>query len=288
MIFIPLILIILFPIILFLISLVFITNTTTYRNIALNRTPALLFHSINNKKENGVSHISTSVFEQLLDELNKRDIKTITVSESAKKKYDNSVVLVFDDGFEDFYKEAFPLLKRYNHKATIYPVAKSVNEKFSWDIYSNRSHLSAEQLVEISEHNIEIGSHSLSHPDLIRISDTELIKELKESKIILEKIIGKKINSLSFPFGSWNEHIWKEAKKLGYKSASAYRKHKHSFPDVINVIGIYSFDNIGTLLEKCNQCKIKKTTLIRTILMPHFAKGTALWNYRKNYSLFSR
>lgn len=272
----------------FLVSLFFINNSTINNFYNSNKVPALLFHSINNKKENGVSHISTHTFEKFLIELNKRELNTITVSESVKKSETNDILLIFDDGFEDFYKDAFPLLKKYNHKATIYPVAKSINENFSWDIYSNRNHLSSEQLIEISEYGIEIGSHTLSHPDLTRISNTELTEELKESKKLLTQIIGKEINSLSFPFGSWNENIWKNAKKLGYKSASAYRRHNHKFTNVINVMGVYSFDNIDTLLEKCNQKKIRKTTLIRTLLMPHFAKGTALWNYRKNYSLLSR
>lgn len=155
-----------------------------YYNRKKQQIPALLFHSVNNKKENGLSHISSEKFEAFLIELEKREVKCITVPEFLNSSVNtkDKVALVFDDGFEDFYNIAFPILKRYKQKATVYPVAKSINENFSWDLYSHRNHLTKEQLLEISEYGIEIGDHTLTHPDLTRIPQNDLVKELQESK----------------------------------------------------------------------------------------------------------
>lgn len=274
------------PILVYLLFSVIITRPYSKKN----ELPALLFHSVNNKNENSLSHISSKTFELYLIELKKRQIKCTTVTEATNTsaKDASRVILVFDDGFEDFYNEAFPLLKKYEQKATVYPVAKSINENFSWDLYSERNHLTKEQLQEISQYGIEIGSHTLTHPDLTRIPLIDLEKELVESKKIIEDTICKPISSLSFPFGSWNDNIWKLALKAGYTSASAYRGHKHLNKNIINVTGVYSFDTMQSMLEKSGLEKIKKTTFIKALLMPHFAKGTALWKFRKNYSLFPR
>lgn len=249
---------------------------------------ALLFHSVNSNNENGLSHISVEKFESFLIELNDSDITSCTISELESYKNSKAIALVFDDGFEDFYHNALPLLKKHGHNATVYPVAKSIDHNFSWDLYSNRPQLSSEQIKELADNDIEIGSHTYSHPDLTRLSDQNLEMELTKSKVTLEKIIGKKIKSISFPFGSWNERVWDLAKEAGYSSASAYRKHNKAQNGIIPVQGVYSFDTVETMLQKCGVNKLSKMTSVKSFLMPHFAKGTALWNFRKDYNLLPK
>lgn len=252
-------------------------------------TPALLFHSVNRSKENGLSHIDPNLFENLLQELSNHNIETVTITEAfSDNRTGNKVALIFDDGFEDFYQEAFPLLKRYKCTATLFPVTQSIGNDYSWDLYSHRPNLTSEQIKEISDYGIEIGSHTHSHPDLTRINDNELKNELSKSKETLEKITQKAVTSLSFPFGSWNRRVWRTAKTSGYLTASAYRGLKHSENDILNVIGVYSFDSITTLRQKCGLESLERSTYITSAIMPHFAKGTALWNFRKGYSLFSK
>ena len=192
--------------------------------------------------------------------------------------------MIFDDGFKDFYTNAFPILKKYNFKATIYPVTDTLlGENIEWDIYSKTEHLSANNIKEISEYGIEIGSHTATHPDLTKLSFNKINKELSDSKKCIEDIIKKPINSISFPFGSWNLDIWNAAKKSGYKNAAAYRNHsKAKFP-IVPTIGAYSFDTLDTLLQKSGLTKLGILTSIKSSLIPHFAKGSALWNYRKDY-----
>lgn len=276
--------IILFPFFTGLISYIIVKPT-----LPITRMPALLFHSVNRSGENGLSHIHPDLFEKLLSQLSQNNIETTTLSDAfSDNRINNKIVLIFDDGFEDFYTEAFPLLKKFKCTATLFPVTKSIYCNFSWDLYSKRNNLSSKQIKEISEYGIEIGSHTHSHPDLTRIDDNNLKEELSQSKKILEEITDRKIIALSFPFGSWNKRVWRTAKTSGYTIASAYRGFKHNEKSVMNVIGIYSFDTLETIMQKSGVKKLTKAVYLKAKLMPHFARGTALWSFRKDYSLLSR
>ena len=80
-----------------------------------------------------------------------------------------------------------------------------------------------EQLINLSKNElIEIGSHTLTHAKLTTLNNSEIYNELKNSKEIIEKKIGKKVNFLAYPYGSQNEvndNIIQIAKQVGYEMA---------------------------------------------------------------------
>ncbi len=80
-----------------------------------------------------------------------------------------------------------------------------------------------------------IGSHSESHTLLSRLSYKEQFKELNNSKIFLEKIINKSIDTFCYPFGrkiSYNDNTLKILKKLKYKLAYSVEERDISFKDI--------------------------------------------------------
>lgn len=81
--------------------------------------------------------------------------------------------------------------------------------------------LSWEQVLSMSNNNITIGSHTKSHVILTQISACEAEKELKESKHVIEKKIGKSVDFLSYPNGNHNESIIRIAKEAGYLASFA-------------------------------------------------------------------
>lgn len=79
--------------------------------------------------------------------------------------------------------------------------------------------LTISELKEMTDSGlIEIGSHSLTHPNLDTLSDEELIYELSESKKLLEKATGKEITSIAFPDGAYNQNVKSRCLSLGYKN----------------------------------------------------------------------
>jgi len=220
----------------------------------------LLIHSVYDEPQLNLSGISKNTFGEILDCLKNNNINMITVSQHAKPRLFSSVnsidiintdtpstatttAITFDDGLRSFYDCAYPMLEERGIKSTLFPVAGLIGRRGDWDVIGKPQHISATMLREISNSGHEIGSHSLTHANLVWLNDNELIKELRDSKSILEDITGTAVRSLSFPFGSWNKRVWEAAKSVGYKYATAYRNHRRAPPEFMPVFGVYRFDS---------------------------------------------
>lgn len=79
-------------------------------------------------------------------------------------------------------------------------------------------HMSWNQIIELSNEGLEIGSHTLTHDSLPTIREISLLQEeIIDSKKIIEEKIGKQINVFAFPNGLYNETIGKIAFEAGYE-----------------------------------------------------------------------
>jgi peptidoglycan/xylan/chitin deacetylase (PgdA/CDA1 family) len=252
------------------------------------RIPALLMHSVPSKPISGISHISPDKFEKLASHIKSSKRITLTVTQAGMKDFrisdaESSVIMTFDDAFTDFYENAFPILKKHQLNATVFAISGFVAKSSSWDIYSSLTHMDARQLREIASAGIEVGSHTATHPDLLMLSDRDVKLELDSSKKNLEDIIGAPVTSLSFPFGRWNTRIWEHAKKCGYLYAAAYGTKTVKVPGIIGVEALYSFDSIKDIIEKISGDTRPCNSRARSRILPHYAKGTPLWRFRKSY-----
>lgn len=277
-------------------TLLLITNSLKRKNTVrskVSRTAAFLFHSVSEKPLAEQSHITTHTFKLLLSYIQKQKYYTLTAYDMAflpEDKSDTSgkyISLIFDDGFENFYTNAFPLLEQFDIKVSIFIVTSSTDSYSTWDIYKPQKQLSKKQICTISKTGHEIGSHTLSHPDLVLLSDKEINHELSESKKIIEDITGTPVKSLSFPFGSWNMRVWNIAKECNYEAAVVYRKHSLAKSPLIPAIGVYGFDSIKDIIERIERKQTFSNAIQRGFIMPHFAKGTPVWNFRKGYNIFN-
>ena len=132
----------------------------------------------------------------------------------------NAVVITIDDGWRSTYTEAFPELQKRKFPFTvfIYPnIIGKTSNALTWD-----------QIREMSNAGVDIQSHALTHPFLTKrkhrsMSDDQyaawLRKELAESKRILEKEAGKKVQFLAYPYGDYDDRVAAAAKKAGYTAA---------------------------------------------------------------------
>lgn len=107
------------------------------------------------------------------------------------------VLITLDDGWENQYRYAFPVLKKYGFAAVFYVYPDAVGRKhfLTWT-----------QIKEMSVGGMIIGDHTKSHPKLPKITDeASLREEIVASKSIIETRIGKTINSFAYPFGEYND-----------------------------------------------------------------------------------
>lgn len=152
-------------------------------------------------------------FELQLRYLKDRGISTVTMEDlnlylaGRRELPARSVVLTFDDGFENNYLYAMPLLKRYGFVGTFYIIPGMIgqNEYMSW-----------REAQEMVSGGMEIGSHTMSHPDLAKASASAREWQLVESKRVLQEKLGVSIRSLSYPSGAYNQDVVAAAKKAGY------------------------------------------------------------------------
>ncbi|MBO5515532.1 MAG: polysaccharide deacetylase family protein [Schwartzia sp.] len=178
--------------------------------------PILNYHQINDVDENMLT-VSTTEFETQLAWLEGNGYQTITVSElldfleGKGSLPERPVLITFDDGYIDNYQCAFPILKKHNMKACIFLISEYVS------LYPN--YLTWEQLAEMQLSGIEFGSHTVDHNVLTELSPNSVNHELVDSKNLLEKRLGRRIDVLAYPCGYTNEYIKSRVNAFGYRAA---------------------------------------------------------------------
>lgn len=186
--------------------------------------PVLYYHSVLPDSEVAAPNEVTISPEKLKEELQLvKDLGYTTLTLSELNNYLNnnmeipekSIVITFDDGYTDNYIHAFPILKELEMKATIFMIASQVDSGY---------YMSQDQLKDMSNYGIDIGSHTDNHVYLDKLSYNEQLKEMKDSKEKLEKILGKEVISIAYPYGNYNENTKKAAEAAGYTLAFTTNK----------------------------------------------------------------
>ena len=145
-----------------------------------------------------------------------------------------AVAITFDDGYYGHYKWAYPLLKKYGMTATFFIIVGNVGKPgiLTWD-----------EIKEMSDNGMFIGSHTLNHLNLAAIGDEQLRRELTDSKKILEEKIDKKVDLLAYPGGNYNAHVIELVKEAGYQSALSVYKIINQAPKYRYVIRRFHADD---------------------------------------------
>lgn len=162
-------------------------------------------------------------FEQLLQYLAKKETRFCFVSELDQYRGQKNVVaLSFDDGFLDNYQYAYPLIKKYKAKATIYLATQ----------IEGIDKLNTQQIHEMSDSGvIEFGAHTQHHVNLLKLDDEEAYQEIQNSKRDVEALVGR-CPSFAYPFGRFNEKHQQMAKEIGFKNAVSTRKKVEAYTEL--------------------------------------------------------
>lgn len=184
---------------------------------SLNVEPHVFESQIKTLKDAGYVFITPSEIQTVLD-----------AHEQNGNKY---VILSFDDGYEDFYTDVFPILKRNNTKAVNYIIYNFVGKP---------NYMSSSQITEIAASGlVEIGSHTLNHTSLTSVNSESAYNEISASKIGLENDYVITVTSLAYPYGFFNDGIQKMAKDAGYTTAVTVNTG-----NIVSSKNLYSIDRI--------------------------------------------
>ena len=134
------------------------------------------------------------------------------------------VVLTFDDGYADFAREAWPILRRYGFPATVFVTTGWISDAGPQAAGTPLDRmLNWAQIRELAAAGIEIGAHSHSHPELDQLADATLCRELGDSRALLEEGIGAPVRTLAYPYGYSSTRVRLAARAAGYRGAAAVR-----------------------------------------------------------------
>lgn len=216
--------------------------------------PVLYYHSVKESADNEVT-ISPKTLRQQLKYVKDQGYITLTLSELKNYILNNSpippksIVITFDDGYMDNYYNAFPALKDLNMVATIFCITSNLDGSY---------YLSKDAISEMSNYGIDIQSHTVTHTKLSKLTYDQQLAELKESKKTLESIVGKKIDSIAYPYGDFNDDSIKAAKNAGYTLGFTTERglsDRNDNPLKLNRIYISSKYSIDTFKEVLSQTK---------------------------------
>jgi peptidoglycan/xylan/chitin deacetylase (PgdA/CDA1 family) len=185
------------------------------------KVPIIMYHYVEHVKDRSdTTRLGLSVTPEALEQQLKaikaagydtyfaRDIPDIMNKTISSDKF---VILTFDDGYEDFYLNVYPLLKRYNMRATNYVIA---------DYIGRKDFMNPKQIQELIDSDlVEIGSHTLDHMPLKTSTEAHARKEIFDSKVKLETQFHINIKTFAYPSGSFNLDTVKFVKEAGYVAA---------------------------------------------------------------------
>ncbi|MCP0887276.1 polysaccharide deacetylase family protein [Ligilactobacillus sp. WILCCON 0076] len=182
--------------------------------------PILMYHSISNVSGNSLC-VSPEKFKQEMQWLKKHGYYTLTAAEAYRVLTTNEkpakkiVWVTLDDGYEDNYTAAYPILKKYKIKATINLITGQIQNK-------QANKLTVAQLKEMKKSGlVSYGSHTVNHLDLSELTATEQNYQIKNSKSWLDKTLDQNTKYLCYPSGKYNSLTLTEAKKAGYTIATS-------------------------------------------------------------------
>ena len=178
------------------------------------KIPILSYHSVSN--ESCPLSLKINQFDNQLKYLKKNGFQSVFIDEINKSK-NKKIIITFDDGYKDLISNSLPILKKYNFKATCFVVSNLIGETNSWDENDKNITKKLMNKMDIAlwiKNGMKIGSHSKNHENLTNLSYEIMLNEITESKFYLENLIDSSVDSFCYPYGSFNEKIVNEVKKI--------------------------------------------------------------------------
>lgn len=210
-----------------------------YLELRRDRVPILLYHRLIARREVESGRIPDrepiyaaydDVFAGQMEHLQQAGYETLSLDDFRALRQGRraasgrpGVVITFDDGYESNHRLAFPALRRFGQKATIF-VAPFPDQETRDNVAGIDGFLSAQQMRELDAGGVAIESHTLTHCILSELPDERARHELVESKRHLAEILGRPVRHIAIPRSGYSRRIRRLCEEAGYETVCCNNK----------------------------------------------------------------
>lgn len=175
------------------------------------RIPILTYHSLD--ESGSVISVRPADFAKHMRSLHNRGLRAVSLAEllhvlQDQRNWERTVAITFDDGFENIYHHAMPVLAGYGFAATVFLVSDYCEKDNDWP--GQAAHvprlplLRWSQVREMAAVGIQFGAHTKTHPNLNRLSDVAAREEILGSKKAIEDRVQHRVDAFAYPYGAYN------------------------------------------------------------------------------------
>jgi peptidoglycan/xylan/chitin deacetylase (PgdA/CDA1 family) len=188
----------------------------------------LCYHSVSTSWPHALS-VPPDAFRRQVRAVAQARLPPVTAGELADGAR-RGVHVTFDDAYADVLG-ILPLLDELNLPTTVFAATAFADEGRPLDVPELAADAAArpealatmtwDQLRELAEGGVEVGSHTVSHPHLTELSDGELDRELRDSRERIADVLGRSARLLAYPYGEHDARVHAAARRAGYAAAFA-------------------------------------------------------------------
>lgn len=124
--------------------------------------------------------------------------------------------VTFDDAFASVAANALPALAQRGIPSTVFVITCDLEADPEASRAGARRRMTADEVLALRAEGVEIGSHSVSHVPLTRLGTEEARREIVGSRAALEKLLGERIGTFSFPYGAFDARLVELCREAGY------------------------------------------------------------------------
>jgi peptidoglycan/xylan/chitin deacetylase (PgdA/CDA1 family) len=213
----------------------------------------LCYHAVSPRWD-GILAITPEALERQLVFFLRRGWRPSTFTEAVlHPPAPHTLVVTFDDAFASVSLLAAPVLDRLGVVATAFAPTSYVTsgQPLAWsglEQWLDTPHagelapMSWEDLGSLAERGWEIGSHTCTHPDLLRMDDDAVRNEFEQSRVASEQRIGRPCRALAYPYGRVDGRIAELARQTGYEAGASLARRERPDPLRTPRVGVYHHD----------------------------------------------
>lgn len=177
--------------------------------------PILTYHSLDTT--GSVVSVDPRRFEDQMATVESMGYHAVCLREAVARRRESgrwpqrTVVLTFDDGYENLHRHALPTLARLRFSATVFLVTGHIGGRNDWDDplpgLGLQSMLGWSQVGELVENGWEVGAHTVTHPDLRGLPASDVERQMRSSRTAIEDRLRQPVESFAYPYGHANDSV---------------------------------------------------------------------------------